>query len=52
MQNAQLVSHVDTDIVTRAELQAPPTPDATQKLDRHVGGAEPQGSTAVYRVSP
>jgi hypothetical protein len=30
MQNAQLVSHVDTDIVTRAELQALPTPEGTQ----------------------
>src|SRR5712692_2054191 len=29
MQNAQLMSHVDTEIVTRAELQALPTPEAT-----------------------
>lgn len=30
MNNAQLMSHVDTDIVTRAALQALPTPAATQ----------------------
>ncbi len=30
MQNAQLVSHVDTDIVTRAELQALVTPEGTR----------------------
>lgn len=30
MQHAQLMSHVDTDLVTRAELQALPTPEATQ----------------------
>src|SRR5712692_9414856 len=29
MQNAQLMSHVDTEIVTRAERQALPTPEAT-----------------------
>ncbi len=30
MHNAQLVSHVDTDLVSRAELQALPTPEGTQ----------------------
>jgi len=29
MQHAQLVSHVDTDIVTRAELQMLPAPEVT-----------------------
>jgi hypothetical protein len=30
MQNGQLMSHVDTEIVTRAELQALPVPISTQ----------------------
>ncbi len=29
MQHAQLMSHVDTDIVTRAELQVLPSPEVT-----------------------
>ena len=30
MQHGQLISHVDTDLVTRAQLLNVPTPDATQ----------------------
>jgi len=30
MQHAQLVSHVDTDVVSRVELRALPDPEATR----------------------
>ena len=33
MQHAQLVSHVDTDVVSRVELRALPDPEATLCAD-------------------